>query len=58
MIRPLIIAAAQSEARMLAIELGAGQSSAVAELISAAGFGGVTAHSDLAGIERVVVGER
>ncbi|CAB5029538.1 unannotated protein [freshwater metagenome] len=57
-IRPLIIAAAQSEARMLAIELGAGQSSAVAELIGAAGFGGVTAHSDLAGIERVVVGER
>lgn len=57
-IRPLVLAAAQSDARLLAIELGAGQASAVSELISAAGFSGVTAHSDLAGIERVVVGER
>lgn len=57
-IRPLIIAAAQSEARLLAIELGAGQAGAVAELVAAAGFTTVVAHADLAGIERVVVGER
>ena len=57
-LRPLVLAAAQSDARLLALDLGAGQASAVSELISAAGFSGVTAHSDLAGIERVVVGER
>jgi release factor glutamine methyltransferase len=57
-IRPLIIAAGQSEARLLALELGAGQATTVAELVTAAGFGAVTTHRDLAGIERVVVGER
>jgi release factor glutamine methyltransferase len=57
-IRPLVAAAAQSEARLLAIELGAGQAGAVAELVAAAGFTAVAAHRDLAGIERVVVGER
>ena len=57
-IRPLVAAAAQSEARLLAIELGAGQAGAVAELVVAAGFTAVAAHRDLAGIERVVVGER
>ena len=57
-IRPLIVAAAQSEALLLAIELGAGQAGAVAELVAAAGFTDVAAHRDLAGIERVVVGER
>jgi release factor glutamine methyltransferase len=57
-IRPLVAAAAQSEARLLAIELGAGQAGAVAELVTAAGFTAVAAHRDLAGIERVVVGER
>jgi len=57
-IRPLVAAAAQSEARLLAIELGAGQAGAVAELVAAAGFTEVAAHRDLAGIERVVVGER
>jgi release factor glutamine methyltransferase len=57
-IRPLIIAAGQSEARLLALELGGGQATTVAELVTAAGFGAVTTHRDLAGIERVVVGER
>ncbi len=57
-IRPLVAAAAQSEARLLGIELGAGQAGAVAELVAAAGFTEVAAHRDLAGIERVVVGER
>jgi len=57
-IRPLVLAAAQSEARLLAIELGFGQAGAVAKLITAAGFESVNAHTDLAGIERVVVGER
>ena len=44
--------------RTLAIEVGAGQARAVVELTRAAGF--LTARSlrDLAGIERVVVGER
>lgn len=57
-IRPLISAAAQSKARLLAIELGAGQAGAVAQLVAAAGFTKVAAHADLAGIERVIVGER
>ena len=57
-IRPLVAAAAQSEARLLGIELGAGQAGAVAERVAAAGFTEVAAHRDLAGIERVVVGER
>jgi release factor glutamine methyltransferase len=43
---------------LVAIEVGAGQARAVAELIGAAGFGTVRAEHDLAGIERVVVGER
>jgi release factor glutamine methyltransferase len=43
---------------MVALELGAGQAPAVAELVRAAGFGSVAARRDLAGIERVVVGER
>jgi release factor glutamine methyltransferase len=43
---------------MVALELGAGQAPAVAELARAAGFGAVTVRRDLAGIERVVVGER
>jgi release factor glutamine methyltransferase len=41
----------------LAVELGEGQASAVAELMREAGFGGIEARCDLAGIERVVLGE-
>jgi methylase of polypeptide subunit release factors len=44
--------------RLLALEVGAGQASAVGELMRAAGFPRVHAERDLAGIERVVVGER
>ena len=43
---------------LVAIEVGAEQARTVAELIGAAGFGAVRAERDLAGIERVVVGER
>jgi methylase of polypeptide subunit release factors len=44
--------------RLLALEVGAGQSSTVRALMRAAGFHTVRAERDLAGIERVVVGER
>jgi release factor glutamine methyltransferase len=43
---------------VVALEVGAGQVPAVAELARAAGFHAVRAQLDLAGIERVVVGER
>jgi release factor glutamine methyltransferase len=42
----------------LAIEIGAGQAPAVMELTRAAGFDSLRSERDLAGIERVVVGER
>jgi release factor glutamine methyltransferase len=42
----------------IALEVGAGQASVVAELMRGAGFGSIEAHRDLAGIERVVIGER
>jgi release factor glutamine methyltransferase len=51
-------AAARSRVRMLALEVGAGQAATVGELIHVAGFPAVRAERDLAGIERVVVGER
>jgi release factor glutamine methyltransferase len=51
-------AAARPTVRLLALEIGAGQSAEVAELMQAAGFSIVRAERDLAGIERVVVGER
>ncbi|TMK27391.1 MAG: peptide chain release factor N(5)-glutamine methyltransferase [Actinobacteria bacterium] len=41
----------------VALEVGAGQAAAVAELIRDAGFRAVRRERDLAGIERVVVGE-
>lgn len=44
--------------RMAALEVGMGQATAVGELMRAAGFAKVRAERDLAGIERVVVGER
>jgi release factor glutamine methyltransferase len=43
---------------LIALEVGAGQAGTVAELTRAAGFRTVRAEDDLAGIERVVVGER
>jgi release factor glutamine methyltransferase len=42
----------------LALEVGAGQAPAVEALVLAAGFPAVRSECDLAGIERVVVGER
>jgi release factor glutamine methyltransferase len=48
----------QVRAKALALELGEGQAGVVAELLRQAGFATVAARADLAGIERVVVGER
>jgi release factor glutamine methyltransferase len=45
------------QVRFVALEVGAGQAAAVAELLGGAGFSVVRAERDLAGIERVVVGE-
>lgn len=50
--------AARERVEMVALEVGAGQAPAVMELARAAGFPAVRAERDLAGIERVVVGER
>jgi release factor glutamine methyltransferase len=44
--------------KTVALEVGAGQAPAVSELARAAGFTAVRSEQDLAGIERVVVGER
>ncbi|HEY4097877.1 MAG TPA: peptide chain release factor N(5)-glutamine methyltransferase, partial [Baekduia sp.] len=57
-IRPLVTQAAATEARLLALEVGAGQAPAVRGLVAAAGFPEVEVVRDLAGIERVVVGRR
>lgn len=58
-IRALITqAAARAPVRMIALEHGAGQARAVAELMRAAGFLEVRCERDLAGIERVTVGRR
>ena len=43
---------------VVALEVGAGQAAAVAELMGSAGFPSVRAERDLAGLERVMVGER
>lgn len=51
-----LIAAARSP--LLALEVGDGQAARVAALLEDAGYGGVATRLDLAGIERVVVGER
>jgi release factor glutamine methyltransferase len=51
-------AAARPSVRLLALEVGAGQAGAVGGLMRAAGFPSLRAERDLAGIERVVVGER
>jgi release factor glutamine methyltransferase len=57
-IRRLVPAALRAGARVLALEVGAGQAAGVAELISGTGFVAVEIVRDLAGIERVVVGRR
>ncbi|MCW2970345.1 MAG: prmC [Solirubrobacterales bacterium] len=50
--------ARRERVELVALEVGAGQAPAVARLTRAAGFGAVRSQRDLAGIERVVVGER
>ncbi len=50
--------AARRRVAFVALEVGAGQAPLVAELVRAAGFANVRRERDLAGIERVVVGER
>jgi release factor glutamine methyltransferase len=58
-LRALIVqAAARERVRTLVLEHGAGQASAVRELLAAAGFAEVRSERDLAGIERVTMGSR
>jgi release factor glutamine methyltransferase len=58
LIRRLAPQAAAKGARLLALEVGFGQAAAVAEIVREAGFPATREAADLAGIERVVVGER
>ncbi len=51
-------AGARPGVRLLAVEVGAGQADAVAELAVAAGFATARCEHDLAGVPRVVVAER
>jgi release factor glutamine methyltransferase len=58
-IRGLLAQAAdRTDVDTIALEVGAGQAPGVSELMRAAGFETARAERDLAGIERVVVGER
>jgi release factor glutamine methyltransferase len=50
--------ATRERVTLVALEVGAGQAGAVLELVRAAGFTDTRAEHDLAGIERVIVGER
>jgi release factor glutamine methyltransferase len=45
-------------ATTLALEVGEGQAQAVGGLLRGAGFGAIETRRDLAGVERVVLGER
>jgi release factor glutamine methyltransferase len=56
-IRRLVARAGEEAIPFVALEVGAGQADAVAELMGARGYATQT-HRDLAGIERVVVGRR
>jgi release factor glutamine methyltransferase len=49
---------AEETSAALALEVGEGQATAVAKLLNGAGFAGTQIRRDLAGIERVVIGER
>ncbi len=55
-IRRAVSAVAGPTVRLLALEIGAEQSSAVAQLLWDAGFAEVAVRRDLAGLDRVVVG--
>jgi release factor glutamine methyltransferase len=54
----LLAQAGRSQARFVAVEIGAGQARVALELARSAGFERVHAERDLAGIERVIVAER
>ncbi len=57
-VRHLLPSAQQTaNARAIALEVGVGQAKAVGELIREVGFGTVEVRRDLAGLERVVVGQ-
>ncbi len=59
LIRALLdMLAARARVAFVALEVGEGQAPRVGELMRAAGFASVRRERDLAGIERVVVGER
>jgi release factor glutamine methyltransferase len=47
---------AASARQTVALEVGEGQAGAVGEMLREAGFGGIEVRTDLAGIERVVIG--
>lgn len=53
-----LVGQAAAVAPLVALELGEGQAPAVRELMRGAGLGRTETHRDLAGIERVVVGNR
>jgi release factor glutamine methyltransferase len=57
-IRRLLPAAGATSASVVALEVGAGQARAVEALVLESGFESVSVVRDLAGIERVVVGQR
>jgi release factor glutamine methyltransferase len=57
-LRALVPAAAAMSAKLLAVEVGAGQAAAVAELASESGFTAMRVRADLAGIDRVVIAWR
>jgi release factor glutamine methyltransferase len=57
-IRRLLPAAGATTAHTVALEIGAGQAAAVAELMRGTGFADVAVVADLAGHERVLVGRR
>jgi release factor glutamine methyltransferase len=57
-VRRLLPAVGATAAHTVALEIGAGQAPAVAELIREAGFPQVETVADLAGIQRVLVGRR
>ena len=58
-IRALLVQlTARERVRLVALEVGAWQAGAVAALISDSGFVTVSVERDLAGIQRVVVGQR
>jgi release factor glutamine methyltransferase len=57
-IRRLLPAAGATGASVVALEVGAGQARAVEALVLESGFESVSVVRDLAGIERVVVGQR